>query len=163
VTECDRWGGGGQKKSEKCGCRLWTAPKWVIKWRHAYFDLVLDSLLDCLVVKLKIMLSQITYLLPQRIWMSSRTALSQFNQQFAIHFFILGARTQNLVNGTKLWHTVHYANGLRQGCTTQISWRAKKKFRHIQGPKLISFNPFKDCFYQRNKQTKHNFGFCGPD
>ncbi len=26
VTECDRWGGGGQKNQEKCGRRLWTAP-----------------------------------------------------------------------------------------------------------------------------------------
>jgi len=32
----------------------------------------------------------------------------------------------------------------------------KKFFRHIQGTKLISFNPFKGCFYQRNKQIKHN-------
>ena len=26
VTECDRWGGGGQKNREKFGRRLWTAP-----------------------------------------------------------------------------------------------------------------------------------------
>jgi len=31
VTECDRWGGGGQKNQKKnqkkCGRRLWMAPK----------------------------------------------------------------------------------------------------------------------------------------
>jgi hypothetical protein len=26
VTECDGWGGGGQRNWEKCGRRLWTAP-----------------------------------------------------------------------------------------------------------------------------------------
>jgi len=52
---------------------------------------------------------------------------------------------------------------LEQGCTTQISWRAKFFFWHIQGPKLICFNTFKGCFYKRKKQNKQNSGFRGPD
>jgi len=47
---------------------------------------------------------------------------------------------------------------VNQGCTTQIS---KKCYWHIQGPKLIGCNTFKECFYQRNKKNKKIWGFTG--
>ncbi len=50
---------------------------------------------------------------------------------------------------------------VKQGCTTQISWRAKKIFSHIQGPKFLTFTTFKRCFHQRNKQTKQNLLLLG--
>jgi len=50
---------------------------------------------------------------------------------------------------------------LHQGCTTQISWRAKKIERHNQGPKLISLTHPKGV-YQRNKLNKQDEGLGGP-
>jgi len=40
---------------------------------------------------------------------------------------------------------------LHQGCTTQISWRAKKIERHNQGPKLISLTHPKGVFKSKKQ------------
>ncbi len=40
---------------------------------------------------------------------------------------------------------------LKQGCTTQVPWRAKKIFFNVQGPNFISFYTYKGSFHKQAK------------
>ena len=48
--------------------------------------------------------------------------------------------------------------GLKQGCTTQISWWAKKNYA-----KMSCFYLLKGCIYQENKLEAQHLGLSGPN
>ncbi len=74
----------------------------------------------------------------------------------------LDCRYITLTGWKTSWRSKQIMNDiLRQGCTTQISWRAKFNWGHNQGPKWICINKFKGCFYHRKKLNKENKGLWG--
>jgi hypothetical protein len=53
---------------------------------------------------------------------------------------------------------------IEQGCTTQFSWRAPKKFLHARGLEMTCLLHIKWCFMKETGlRNKQDFWLCGPD
>ena len=74
-----------------------------------------------------------------------------------------------VITETCLWQTIFWSqmtillHTVEQGCTTQISWRAKKNFCTYPRAKMSYFYPLKGCVYQENKLEAQYLMLSGPN